>query len=43
MKLFLFINDLSNKAVSRSELIAPNGRMFINNELERIRKETVMA
>jgi hypothetical protein len=41
--IFLFIYSLFNNACSSSDYIALNERMVMNNELERMQKEVVMA
>jgi hypothetical protein len=41
--IYLFTYSLFNDAVSISDYIASNERMIVNNELERMWKETVVA
>jgi hypothetical protein len=41
--IYLFIYSLFNDAFSISDYIASNKRMIVNNELERMWKETVVA
>jgi hypothetical protein len=42
-RVILFIYSLFNEAFSISDYIASNERMIVNNELERMRKEAVVA
>jgi hypothetical protein len=39
----LFIYSLFNNTFGSSDCIASNGRMIVNNELESMRKEVVVA
>jgi hypothetical protein len=43
VKTYLFISRLFNDGVNSSGYIAPNERMIVNTELERMRKEAVVA
>jgi hypothetical protein len=41
--IYLFFYDVFNNAFSNLDYIESNGRMIVNNELERMRKEAAVA
>jgi hypothetical protein len=41
--IYLFICVLLDKAVNSSDCVASNNKLIINNKLERIRKEAIIA